>query len=169
MRTLCSRLVASVVVVAYFLANTHASLVIDAHLQSHASSGAVPDSQTAETPHGQKHDDECPHCSHCNEREHGTERTCAHADDGSQGSQTSRSNCPDGPAGSECPCCPNGPSESTCPCPGGCALCSVAKIPCVCTGLLQMMPVTCTGQCKVDEAFLYVPPSSSGLMRPPRA
>lgn len=67
-----------------------------------------------------------------------------------------------------CPCCPSQPSKPDCPVPGGCAFCSVAKIP--------LMNSPLTGSTPVIFAEMVLPERTSfpllmpvgKLFRPPR-
>jgi hypothetical protein len=71
-------------------------------------------------------------------------------------------------ASSTRPCHGNDLPYPTCPCPGGCAFCSVAKVPC----LLSPAPVLDTalseGDGLDDAPPSYFPPFSGTLTRPPR-
>ena len=76
---------------------------------------------------------------------------------------------PDRPCDDSCPGCPKGPGGKPCHVPGGCILCSVAKVPC----LIDLTPSQdagpCLGATVADLPILYISPSSGGLIRPPRA
>jgi hypothetical protein len=67
-----------------------------------------------------------------------------------------------------CPCCPKHPSSPSCPCPGGCAFCSVAKVPCLVWTSLTMLPAPCMGESLREASVLYLPPAPTKLIRPPR-
>jgi hypothetical protein len=69
----------------------------------------------------------------------------------------------------DCPDCPKDPSAPKCPCPGGCALCSIAKVPCLTVGPLPAHQAPGSGDCLAEPAPLYTSPFSSPLPRPPRA
>jgi hypothetical protein len=59
-----------------------------------------------------------------------------------------------------CPCCP---------CPGGCAFCSVAKVPCLSTVTVPAVITPCVDD-DLDEAPpVYDAPFASQLTRPPRS
>jgi hypothetical protein len=61
----------------------------------------------------------------------------------------------DGEDDEPCPACPD---DTSCPCPGGCAVCSVAKVPC--TGALPFFhgSAPCLGESVPDAPNLYSPP-----------
>jgi hypothetical protein len=179
MRKTWSHLMIVLTLAGYFLGNTHAGQAIAMHFQclpqegesKHGSKPATEETPIEDKqPTQNKQQDECSDCPHCKKRAQAAAETSSNALAGLRGSKkpgvADRSR---GSGSSDCPCCPGEPHEPSCPGPGGCALCSVAKIPCIAVGLLMTMPTTCTGQCAVDLAFLYVPPCSSGLIRPPRA
>jgi hypothetical protein len=68
------------------------------------------------------------------------------------------------------PSCPDhhdGP-KPCCPCPGGCAYCSVAKVPWAVTPTLAPQAAVCVGQCLSEVSLLYLPPFHGTLIRPPR-
>ena len=63
--------------------------------------------------------------------------------------------CPSG-----CPCCP---------CPGGCAYCSVAKVPCCHANVSVVEPTPSLEQGGAETALLIPPAHSGELIRPPKA
>jgi hypothetical protein len=67
------------------------------------------------------------------------------------------------------PSCPNHEdSKPCCPCPGGCAYCSVAKVPWTVAPALAPQAAVCVGQCLSEVSLLYIPPFHNTLIRPPR-
>jgi hypothetical protein len=74
---------------------------------------------------------------------------------------------PDSPAGPSCPCCPKDPQG--CPIPGGCAMCSIAKAPCVAPVPSTESTLSPTLEMVCEFSFSYLSPLSDGLQRPPRA
>jgi hypothetical protein len=98
-------------------------------------------------------------CKHCSRHQHGQPV---------QQSAPRSPACPCGPhepASPSCPCCPTDPA---CPCPGGCAYCSVAKVPCLTCLVPTADQAGFVDRCLPDAAFLYVAPSSGPPLRPPR-
>ena len=69
----------------------------------------------------------------------------------------SRPSCPD----PTCPC-------HSCPCPGGCAYCSVSKVPCCSSTHLLSFAFPCPGERVAESAQFYSPAHPGKLMRPPR-
>jgi hypothetical protein len=164
------RLVACVSLLAYFLANTHANLVIGAYIEptpvsATTKSTAPKDSEPATAP-SEEPASECPHCAKrlkakaarvAKQQQHAQSDTQQPAPDG----KPVCASCDEA-----CPCCPKTPA---CPCPGGCALCSVAKVPCLVADAPMPSSSVCVGDFLVEEAFSYLSPFSGGLIRPPRA
>jgi hypothetical protein len=68
-----------------------------------------------------------------------------------------------------CPCCPTDPAGPCCPCPGGCAFCSVAKVPCLGPLTLSPAPASGLGESLAETPLLYFPPPCAELIRPPRS
>lgn len=68
-----------------------------------------------------------------------------------------------------CPHCPQTPCPPKCPCPGGCILCSVAKLPCLLAGASFDLSSPCLGESLTEPPLPYTPPFSGTLIRPPRA
>jgi hypothetical protein len=68
------------------------------------------------------------------------------------------------------PSCPNhDDSKPCCPFPGGCAYCSVAKVPWTVAPALVPQAAVYVGQCLSEVSLLYLPPFLGTLIRPPRA
>jgi len=59
-----------------------------------------------------------------------------------------------------------GPS---CPCPGGCAFCSVAKVPGLSPLVAPAIVTRCLDDCLDEMPCVYVPPFCGQLIRPPRS
>jgi hypothetical protein len=72
------------------------------------------------------------------------------------------------PCDSDCPCCPADTPQGSCPCSDSCPMCNVAKALCIALELSPSLTAAPTGACTYEEAFVYLPPSLSGLLRPPR-
>src|SRR5581483_5946643 len=109
-------LVACLSLLAYLLSHTHVNLALARCTFPSKSSSR------AETETGQK---AAPRCLHCHHRG-------ASADvrpGGKTQEQDHDSSAPRCPSDPSCPCCPS--DQSNCPVPGGCALCSISKAPCV--------------------------------------
>jgi hypothetical protein len=68
-----------------------------------------------------------------------------------------------------CPGCPEDPSCPCCPCPGGCAFCSVAKVPCLSPLTFSLAATFGSGERLAEKSLLYFPPPSAKLIRPPRS
>ena len=155
----CLRLVSLLCLSAYLLANTQANLALDYLLRSQ-----VPTCQPSETTPAEESTPKAKQCKHCTQvsEESSNENTppCAPSNSPARPCKP----CDD----SSCPCCPNEHHPKDCPCPGGCALCSVAKAPCLTPLTLQFHDLVCVGQCSVDESSDYVNPLQRGLIRPPR-
>ena len=77
--------------------------------------------------------------------------------------------CSDGRSDTSCPCCPNVPAKHSCPCPGGCAMCSVAKAPCLDSVAIFFPASLCVGASLLEEPAIQITPFCDGLVRPPRA
>jgi hypothetical protein len=164
----CKRLIACASLVVYLLANTHVNLAIGSHVEPARESTSAP------TPAQQNGGEnplppedlvsECPHCAKrlkeaAEQRKAKTDKKCSASE-----RENSDPSLPD-----DCPCCPKTPGAPSCPCPGGCALCSVAKVPCLVPDAPVPLSFFCLGDCLVEETFYYLPPFSGGLIRPPRA
>jgi hypothetical protein len=74
--------------------------------------------------------------------------------------------CPSEPLDHSCPCCPKKPAGQ---CPGGCAFCSVAKVPCFGVSIPTVGPGPCVGTSLVESCPPYASPFPGKLIRPPRA
>lgn len=156
MSRFCLRLVTLVSLAAYFLANTNASFAIDYWLRCQTVKKAEVSTSSevlpAETP------TKCKHCCKPGET------------DGSSPSPAPSQDCEDrdcDPA--SCPCCPEDSGKHRCPCPGGCALCSVAKAPCLTSINLNLHDTSCVDDCASPDSPEYASPKCNGLDRPPRA
>ena len=157
MSRFCLRLVSVICLAAYLLANTHASMAMESWLRSQAKQRAAVATVEGEA---QSEPKKCKHCSQKPEQ------------DGNKNQQSSpdSQDCPNGPCDdSDCPCCPNDSHQKGCPCPGGCALCSVAKAPCLTPSYLQFQPLNCIGECVSFESNTFPSPFRGSLDRPPRA
>lgn len=155
------RLVACTSLVAYLVANTHLNLALAAYV---AAPPRLPATETTDSA------SEAPvtasRCKHCAQRVAATKseqptKSCQQQHD------QSCPGCPDCPFGPGCPCCPKGPQG--CPTPGGCAMCSVAKAPC-----LEQIPsvegtASPTFELVCEFSHFYLQPLCDGLQRPPRA
>jgi hypothetical protein len=73
------------------------------------------------------------------------------------------------PCSPSCPDCPKGPGDSKCPCPGGCALCSVAKVPCPVVAASPIHEAPCLEGSVTEIEPSYLSPAIRTLIRPPRA
>jgi hypothetical protein len=156
------RLVACLSLAVYLFGNTPASLAISIHLQSVPP--LVEQEPQSSSPNGPS-DDVSSCCKHC-AKLRGKVTAEPHSEGPEHGSDhSSCPSCPEGPMDSSCPCCPKGPP---CPLPGGCALCSVAKVPCLAAPLLTMLPLLCAGASLTESPPLYVSPLGGDLIRPPR-
>ena len=134
-------LVSAMSLLAYFVANTPATLAMDCW------------SRGSSTPSQQKHTSQkprkCKHCSHT--------------------FSTPKPKRPvNKPCDSGQPCSPSEPCQKDCPCPAGCAVCSVAKAACLNSPLVEFEPTALRHECCVDQSFDYVSPFDGGLIRPPR-
>lgn len=151
------RLISVLCMAAYLLANTNVSFALEAWMRGKVVnvSQAPPDKSEERASKSRK----CKRCSTCQiEPDQEAERQSSPREDHRKG------NCQE----SSCPCCPQDSGQKRCPCPGGCALCSVAKAPCltpVATDLPQML---CVGQCSLADPVVYHSPFCGGLERPPR-
>lgn len=165
------RLIACFSLLAYLFANTHAQLVL-------ASCRAAQSSHDAKTekPAG------C--CAHCEKhtsptRKQGTANTSPTRKRGSVNTSSTRErgtfnnndrpsdmSPADVPSAPVCPCCPNDGRD--CSLPGGCALCSVAKAPCMNAPAAPAAVFEFLCDYIVEFRSNYVPPFCDGLIRPPR-
>lgn len=146
MSRLWLRLVSCVSLTAYLLANTGASFALEAWIPSLAKRDNLGVAQSPPR--------KCT-CSEGRERRNAPCESCR---------ECQKRNCP----GRSCPSCPNQPCQKDCPCPGGCALCSVAKAPCLTPIDLEFRDTLSLGECVVIESFKYHSLKCGGLDRPPR-
>jgi hypothetical protein len=72
------------------------------------------------------------------------------------------------PCDPDCPDCPKEPHGPQSPCPGGCAFCSVAKVPCLAADSGLTQPSLCLGSSSPEQTALSLSEFSSRLLRPPR-
>lgn len=148
------RLVSVVSLAAYLLANTNVSFAMDIwvrHLAKNAQSAAAA---------SEKGTSGASKCKHCSQNEARSSTTVDQSSD--------CQDCHNGPCDDRCPCCPDEPGKHKCPCPGGCALCSNAKVPCVSPLSLDFQPTVCLGDFVLMESFAYLSPFRGSLDRPPR-
>ena len=150
------RLISLLCLTAYLFANTNVSLALSAVKSRRPAAKSAEQKKPAD-------EKSCTHiCQHCAKKQ----AKPAESDNLSKPNLSQPG--PSSPANSDCPCCPAGPSSPTCPCPGGCAWCSVAKVPCFTLLNLALLPALCVGESLVEEAPCYRPPIGNELMRPPR-
>lgn len=149
------RLVSCMSLVAYLLSNTHLHLAFAGC--THSSCAA----KTAEKP-TEKSKPVTTKCKHCAKQQQPTSEKGQTKDH-----DPNCPGCPDCPFGPSCPCCPNG--NHPCPVPGGCAMCSVAKAPCLTVALSCDPFLGATFDTVPEVSISYVPPSSDGMIRPPKA
>ena len=160
MRRRWQRLVVCVSLVAFLVANTHASASIAAHLLALQTADG-PTNRSASSLHDASayatdSSAERPRC-HC----------LKHKSRTAEALNTPRNL--HGPCGPSCPDCPKGPSAPKCPCPGGCALCNVAKVPHATPVPCLPCSDTCIETRLPDPSLIYTPPFSGRLIRPPRS
>jgi hypothetical protein len=150
-------LVTCVSLVAFFAANTHAGTAIAACLSTNRAGGEfslAKEHSTAEGATGEHSGRLC-----CHEEGDNDADVVEHDEHG-----PCDSSCPD----SNCPDCPKSPGHSKCPCPGGCALCSVAKVPCPVAAACQVFEIPCLGASVAHAETPYTPPFCDVMLRPPR-
>jgi hypothetical protein len=156
-----SRLVVWVSLLAYLLANANIGLCVGSRAQTQSH-----DEKTAGSVDAHQHDDTDSDCLHCaNHAAHAAVNATSTSSDEEQTTCT-----PDAATGlrGSCPCCPKEPCNSSCPCPGGCAMCNIAKTPCLSSEALIPLPNLRLGDSVIEIPFSYVPPVAHGLIRPPR-
>jgi hypothetical protein len=148
------RPVALLSLAAYLFANTPTEAVLAAHLAA-ARPHSHPSQPVPKAPGQARH-----RCKHCSRHRHldPKKETSRPAPEPKSDSR-----------GPSCPCCPEEPSKPFCPCPGGCAYCSVAKVPCLTPFTLAAEAAVCALGPALEEAFLYAAPCWGGLFRPPRS
>jgi hypothetical protein len=151
------RVVAMVSLAAYLLANTNASLAMQFAPRPAKHADQVQTTPNEETPTNSK---KCKHCFQCKE----VVETPTEEHDRSSPSGCKKGDC-DEPS---CPCCPGDSNQKNCPCPGGCALCSVSKIPLLAPVNFDFHHVLCLGNCPGIDSIQYISPKCDGLDRPPR-
>jgi len=100
-----------------------------------------------------------PTCNHCRSKLASQPASPSSASSG----RLEDAGCPSGP------CSDGGSEQGSCPCPGGCASCSVAKVPCSLPSVPSPTPVACLGPNQGEGPPLYSPPSFVGLTPPPKA
>src|SRR5262249_38589205 len=144
MRRLRQRLVALVSLAAFFVANTHAGLALAAHL-------AAPRLADAPAPQRGSNGHNGPEALKAKAKK-ATRSGCScarHKTTKPRNQAAAPSSVPrpdkQSPCRPCCPDCPKGPSGSQCPCPGGCPLCSVAKVPCLSPFALFTAAPPCLG------------------------
>jgi hypothetical protein len=143
------RLVAMVSLAAYLLANTNAIGCMEFP-------PTAKETKLVQTP-SEKTSSNCKKCKHCSQSNKTDESSTSRASSGS-------GKC-DEP---HCPCCPADSNQKTCPCPGGCAFCSVAKVPLLSSLNYDVHRLVCLGVCRWTNSFQYVSPKFDSLDRPPR-
>jgi len=158
------RPVACLSLAAYLFANTAAGSALSIHLQK--TDSCRDENAAAVSTDPEPTDPAPPRCKHCAKF-----RRQAPPEQHTEGpeccsEESSHPESPQEPADSSCPCCPKGPP---CPVPGGCAICNIAKVPCLATALLALLPPLCAGASLIESPPLYLPPSGDELIRPPRS
>ena len=148
------RLVACVSLVAILVAPSHAGMAA-ARLLTAPPSAGHPSAPAHGEPHPSDGESTCASCCH------GAVGHCRAAAAPRDQSRT--------PCDPDCPHCPRGPFPPKCPCPGGCALCSVAKVPCLFSAPCFASPAPCLGDSVTEPPPPYNAPFSRTLLRPPRA
>lgn len=144
------RLIALFTLTAYFVANTHAGLAIGACLPVAAEKSSEAN-QRKSSP-----------CSHCAKRTTATIQL-------PQGIVVSSRECTNDFGCHSCPCCPKSPSGSPCPMPGGCAFCSVAKVPMVTPDVRDFARSEHVEDIVIVQTGVKLPSLAGELFRPPRA
>lgn len=140
------RLVGFLAVGAYLLANSHANVVFAFFGQQNKCDFTHQHETT-------------PGCQHC--AAPASEDTDA---DNCQPEQTCAEGCPGClPPGHGCP-----QDGQKCPVPGGCALCNMAKAPCLTLLPIADMTLFPLVGFVCEDPFVYASPCSDGLIRPPR-
>ncbi len=158
----CLRLVSCLSLVAYLLANTHLNLALAACAPPACTGKAAnkAEDETDTKPATNK----CQHCAKHNpaspHKEIQAKGKLAQHDPACPG-------CPDCPSGPSCPCCPH--QDPSCPVPGGCALCNIAKAPCLTPLFALDASAPLFIGYVVEYTSAHVPPFCDELTRPPRA
>jgi hypothetical protein len=149
------RLIGCVALATYLLANSHASLLAGFLHRAHLDSAPLASAESSQPTSGRC----CPHCTHRPEQDTTPSRN---------DSQVPRHDHEEEPCDPTCPGCPICPVNDSCPCPGGCALCSVTKAPCLDHQLIVAPIMVPTMWCSFEEPASFVSPICDGLIRPPR-
>lgn len=160
------RLVSGLSLVAYLLTQTHANQVLAGLGRSCAAVGrSCAAAVTTMTPADQQ--STARPCQHCARQAAAgkSERPTAPPADSHAPTYPDSSEHPFAP-GVPCPGCPCG--DQTCPMPGGCAMCSVAKAPCLTAPPTADWAAPWVGELTFEASLFHVPPLCDGLMRPPR-
>lgn len=147
---------------AYFFGNIAVSLAVGAYLKTEHDPGSNP-SHTSVCLESHKHSRvlECPCCKSSGHEEGESEKDCEFT------SQHGVEEVPP-PVKDQCPCCPGKPSEPNCPCPGGCALCSVAKIPIGASTISGPPFMEQSEKICIAPPNVFVPILAGQLFRPPK-
>jgi hypothetical protein len=151
LRRFSLRLIVFVSLASYLLANTNLNVVAAAGIRLLGSQFLASDEATPIRSKGTgRKNHRCKHCRGCE-----------------QVPASTTSKTPDERTPRGCPCCPTG--SDGCPIPGGCAMCNVAKAPC-----LTMHP-SCDPRSEIlcelvpDLHLVYDSPPRDESPRPPRA
>jgi hypothetical protein len=152
-----SRLIAIAALVAFLATNSYGishmrQPLSDCTCEQNPSNHDVEESEALES---EAHSD----CEHC----HATQvQSGPHSNEPSSVEQLSASHSP------TCPCHGIGFPCPSCPCPGGCAFCSVAKVPCVPPVALLMDATPTKEDNFIEVAQSYTSPFTGTLTRPPK-
>lgn len=151
------RLVSLLSVVVYLFANTQASFALDHWIRT----VLMTYTQSAESAPTEESKPKPRKCKHCTTEENPEESVPCPSPCAPKG--------PSKPCNEPlCPGCPNDYDPMHCPCPGGCALCSVAKAPCLTPIDLNLHQSNCLSECLVIRSVQYCSWKCGGLDRPPR-
>lgn len=160
------RLISCVCMLAFFFANSHAGMVVNAYFRDAGTSASQSCQAAKSSEPVESKPSRCKHCARQQDKAKATEGRDPAPEELASEKVCNETNSPHGTLEESCPCCPSGPS---CPCPGGCAMCSVAKSICTDSSFVDMLPAKCFDQFVPDHSIVYLPPSGEGLIRPPRA
>lgn len=173
------RLVSLVTLVCYLVTNAHVSVGLGATRSArqqappNVAEPVLEESQQESEPDADKENAKQPtRCKHCAEQQaKKAEQTSSNSPPEEKPSEPSPAPCQDSddPCDDSCPCCPTAPGGKPCHIPGGCAYCSVAKIPCLAEMPLCHDADACFGEARSDLPVFYTPPSCGGLIRPPKS
>ena len=155
------RLVSCMSLVAYFLANTHLNLVFAAFAKPTCCAGTEATNSTG----GESKENKPRKCKHCAQRDASDEAPTDKKQPKNHDSNCP--GCPDSPLGHSCPCCPQG--DHSCPVPGGCAMCTIAKAPCLTPNVAADLSGSALFEFVPDLCFSYASPLSDSMARPPKA